>query len=290
MPDLKTLDPQSILFVGGKSFNIPKCIRPQIKIAQWESDDERYSSPSPAPDLVVVMTQFASHGKTYRGREYAKTLNIPILEAAGSKSDMIKRAEQEGYDITGIFEKKKTKEIIMPRKQCKRIEGDIRDFILDKANELKFTYPLKQLDAEQLRNLVLTDLNIEVKEPQIQRVIRIAYRGGKYPRKSSTREIPIAKEPTTSEEVHNIDAAKMAAEAEVPKPEIAPHTEHEFKLTNSAEGIFKKLFEMHDRILSLLDEKSMYAEEVAKLSAENKALKEKLEKLSKIESLLNSYK
>jgi len=287
MSDLKILDPKSILFVGGKPRDLPKNLRDQITVSQWQQDDDRCSSPMPAPELVVIMLPWGSHEKVNRGREYATALNIPILDAAGTKSDMVKRAEDQGLDISGIFEKKVKPEQKKSHK-CRRIEGWLRDFILTKAHEFRFESPLKTAYALQLKEIVLMEKETEVEAVQIQRCVRIAYKAGQYPPKSSTREIPI--QPDLAAVAHEEPAQESSAPPLTPSPVLptAPIAKEDFCITGSVEAIFKKLFEMHDRILSLIDERNMFAEEVEKLNAENKSLKEKNEKLVNVETLLKT--
>jgi post-segregation antitoxin (ccd killing protein) len=243
----------------------------------------------PAPDLVVIMLPWGSHDKVNRGREYATALNIPILDAAGTKSDMVKRAEDLGLDISGIFEKKVKPEQKKSHK-CRRIEGDLRDFILAQAHSFRFGYPLKTVDALQLKEIVMMEKETEVEAVQIQRCVRIAYKSGKYPPKSSTREIPITPDPGLTTVEAEAPANELSAPPLIPAPVLptSPIAKEDFCITGSVEAIFKKLFEMHDRILSLIDERNMFAEEVAHLSADNKLLKEKTDKLANIETLLKT--
>lgn len=283
MSDLKILDPKSILFVGGKPRDLPKNLRDQIRVSQWEQDDDRCSSPMPAPELVVIMLPWASHDKVDRGREYATTLNIPILDAAGTKSDMVKRAEEAGLDISGIFNLKKKKEY--PKTICKRIEGGIKTFILKHATDLRFPYPLKTVDALQLQELVLTMMDTSLEVQSIQRAIRVAYRKNEFPVKRVTGEIPV--EPAAVAPAASSSAPPLTPASVLPTAPIAK--EEKFSITGSVEAIFKKLFEMHDRILSLIDERNMFAEEVAKLTADNKLLKEKNDKLAQVEAVIKNY-
>jgi hypothetical protein len=89
-----------ILFLGGKSFNIPRR-RLTCPYEQYEQDRKGASIPNgeSRPDVILVFKDFISHGMFNRLKDEAKAKGIPFIASSGGIGKLLAEAERRGIDM-----------------------------------------------------------------------------------------------------------------------------------------------------------------------------------------------